>query len=394
MSPTVTDRPVARRPARRRVRNSAQGTLWRESNMKRVAFCGRFPSDRTGVVTLKLTGTPGTPEARAGFGGLQTCGSTWACPVCSESIQAVRQAEVAGAIETWQVGGGSVLFGTLTLRHNRGHGLAELWDAIGPAWNRTTSGAGVAWDGSKKVGGEVGDRARFGIAGIIRLVETKVGVNGWHPHIHFLIFTEDALQAAGVRDLEGRLFGRWEAALAKKGLSVLRSVGIDLRPVTVGDGGLGDYFAKATYRADETTAAAAAYEVTGSVTKRAGKGGRTPFDLLSDVVEHGDADALDLWHEWERASLGRRQLTWSHGFRARLAEMAAAQASAAAALLAEERTDEQIVEDDSLAGTVVYSWGREAWNLGGWAYRKSDLLEAAEEGTLRQLLARRGEPPG
>jgi len=36
------------------------------------------------------------------------------------------------------------------------------------------------------------------------------------------------------------------------------------------------------------------------------------------VIDQGDADALDRWHEFQRASKGRRQLTWSKGLRERL----------------------------------------------------------------------------
>ena len=111
--------------------------------------------------------------------------------------------------------------------------------------------------------------------------------------MHALLFLEHELETEQVWDLRGRLFGRWENALKTKGLSVLPEYGIDLRPVTSGNG-IADYFAKNTYG---VTPGRAAYEVTGSHSKRLGKGGLTPFQLLQHMVETGDAryhkEALD-----------------------------------------------------------------------------------------------------
>lgn len=374
---TVATDPDVRRLSARRGRYEAQRVLWRETKLQRVAYCGRIVSDRAAGVGIKVSGRVGTGDARAGFSGLQTCGSVWACPVCSEKINAHRQQELDEGICRWLAGGGAVLFGTLTLRHNRGHRLAELWDAIGPAWNRTTSGAGVAWNGGRS---ELGDRSRFGIRGYVRVVEVKHGENGWHPHVHFLLFLDRELPEKSVRDLEGRMFGRWETALAKRGLSVIQSVGIDLRPVVAGDG-LADYFTKATY----STPGAAAYEVTGSHSKQRGKGGRTPFQILADVVAIGDADDLDLWHEWEQASKRRRQLTWSRGLRALLA-------------LDQELTDEEVAEQE-LDGDVVWTFTPEEWKAGHWPLLRVELLEAAEAGFLAAYIAdavkhrRWGDPP-
>ena len=36
--------------------------------------------------------------------------------------------------------------------------------------------------------------------------------------------------------------------------------------------------------------------------------------MLAEAVE-GLTDEVDLWHEWERASQGRRQMVWSTGRR-------------------------------------------------------------------------------
>lgn len=383
--PTVADPAEVRRVSARVARFDAQKILWRESTLQRVAFCGRFAYDNDAGISVKASGSVVDGTRRAGFGGLQTCGSTWACPVCSAVIAAERQGEIAAGINAWEAGGGSVIFGTLTMRHNKGHSLNALWDAVSEAWNRTTSGAGVPWNGGSN---ELGDKARFGIAGILRLVEVKHGVHGWHVHIHFLAFVRVPLTVQQLEDLRSRLYGRWEAALARRGFSVVEGVGIDLRP-TVGTK-LGDYFTKSTYVGVRTvTAAAAAYEVTGSGTKQAGKGGRSPFDILRDVVSIGLLDDLELWTEWEKGSKGRRQLTWTRGLRDLLR-------------LDVERTDAELVDEDH--GGDVLEWLHADWRDLRLAHHRAHLLGLAEADDTgealvtwlnqRQAAFADGAPPG
>ena len=52
-----------------------------------------------------------------------------------------------------------------------------------------------------------------------------------------------------------------------------------------------------------------------------------------DGVIDGDPHETRLWHEFERASRGRRQMTWSKGLRDLLG-------------LNDERTDESVAEDE------------------------------------------------
>src|SRR3954453_21800203 len=76
--------------------------------------------------------------------------------------------------------------------------------------------------------------------------------------------------------------------------------GGDVRMASLGTDKLSAYFTKL------------AREVTYSHTKES-RGGRSPFGIVTDGLRTGDADDLALWAEWEQASFGRRQLTWSLG---------------------------------------------------------------------------------
>lgn len=118
---------------RRRIRFGARAALWQASSLKAVRSCGRLiASDVPGVadgapreVSVRLS--PGERPV-AGFEGLATCGSVWACPRCSAVIAAERAAAMGEAIRACLDAGGAVYLLTLTLRHQSGDKLAELWD--------------------------------------------------------------------------------------------------------------------------------------------------------------------------------------------------------------------------------------------------------------------------
>ena len=62
----------------------------------------------------------------ASYGGLQTCGSVWQCPVCAAKISERRRVEVLAAITAWKAQGGTVNMLTLTCPHQRTDKLADL----------------------------------------------------------------------------------------------------------------------------------------------------------------------------------------------------------------------------------------------------------------------------
>ena len=343
--------------SRRGDRFSARRVLWAESSIKRVRSCGHHGVMPDGNVAVKLTGTG--PDRRAGFSGVATCGSTWACPVCSQKIASQRALDLSAAVAAWQapVFGpqhknfksprGQVLMVTLTMRHKRKQALADLWDSLSHAWGKVTSGSGWKNDQAEygsviprvvKTGERKGETLNENRIGFARVVETTHGANGWHVHIHALLFVGDRVTEKDAVRLADSMFGRWVPALTSKGLTAPSlDHGVDVKLVSAaGDpGALGKYFAKNVYSA----AHKAGWEVAGGSGKKAGFGNRTPFQMLADIVAVGDADDLARWWEWEEASHNRRQLTWSAGLREFLA-------------LGTEKTDAEISEED-LGGDVV-----------------------------------------
>ncbi|GAA4872200.1 hypothetical protein GCM10023203_22290 [Actinomycetospora straminea] len=311
------------------------------TTLRRVRNCGT-PLDPDGGVTLAVT-TNTDGSRSAGYSGLASCGSVWACPQCAAKIATRRADELSKVMRAVDEAGGSAFLLTLTMRHARGDrlGLSKeerarlrcleenrslyeaananhwdfdereaeaeaieeqtlrhargCWDVLSDAWARVTSGG--VWQADQKLFG--------GLLGWARVVEVTDGDNGWHVHIHALLcFGEQVSAELVAASVGARMFTRWRAALERKGFDASEEHGWDLRRVQLGDGDLADYFTKI------------AHEVTGSHRKEGRRaGGRTPMQLLADAVDTSEESALARWWEWEQASEGRRQLTWSIGAR-------------------------------------------------------------------------------
>lgn len=296
------------REKRYRVRNEVR----RVTTLDRLKKCGHTPIDKGGVV-VRSTFTNTGP--RAGYSGLSTCGSVWACPVCSAKISAQRAEDIKQVLKTAQKRGYSVAMVTLTVRHHAGHTLKEVWDAVSTGWKSVTTGSG--W---------LSDQLRFKIKGWVKAVEVTHGKNGWHVHVHtLLIFKGKELEA---NLLGARIFKRWQKGLSKKGFTAEVAHGLDVGFAKGGDsaGKLSTYLAK--------TGDMLAQEAALGQFKEARNGNRTPFQIALSFFDTGDMADLALWHEWEKFSHGRRQMGWSKGLRewAQLTEV--------------EKSDEQIASEE------------------------------------------------
>ncbi|GAA4834244.1 hypothetical protein GCM10023201_23120 [Actinomycetospora corticicola] len=383
-------------------------SLRRFTGLRRIRTCGLSTTSESGATLGVVTGSGG--RRSAAYGGLTTCGSVWACPVCAAKIAARRADDLATVMRTVDDLGGSAFLLTLTMRHVRGDRLGltrtersrrkeledrvwsrsiarrngwdvdvdqaasdddELaalvasegcWDVLSYAWRSVTSGAG--WQA---------DSERFGgLLGWARAVEVTHGVNGWHVHIHVLLCFREQVSADLARAALGpRVFGRWSRALGRRGFSASPEHGWDLRRAQLGDGDLADYFTKM------------AHEVTSGHRKEGHRhGGRTPMQLLGDTVETYEAGDMARWWEWESASDGRRQLTWSTGRRD----------LRALAGLGREATDEEIAAEDQDADERI-ALPRETWTRITAQRQETELLAAAEHDGLdgaRTWLTSRG----
>lgn len=154
------------------------------------------------------------------YGGLQVCGSAYACPVCASKINETRAAEIRKAVSDWAASGGICLFVTLTFPHYRSDSLSSLMSCFKGSLTRFRKGA-------------VYDRIKedLGYFNLIRSIEVTWGeANGWHPHSHEIWFVQpDFLQKSNdfageveafiFEDMRFRIFNKWRSAVVASGLS-------------------------------------------------------------------------------------------------------------------------------------------------------------------------------
>jgi hypothetical protein len=263
------------------------------------------------------------PKGYAFTTGLQTCSSVWACPICSFKIRTKRAAEIAAAIAAHRAAGGSVMLLTLTTQHSFGESLDEVWEQVQECWSYITKHYRY-----RKM------RAELGL-GFIRTIEVMHGRNGWHPHLHVLLFSDEPVDPFDTRDTYhniSRVFhDLWVKRMAERhGRDVRSSYGVDLRMVKDDDSqGVGTYCTKAGYE----------------VAMADGKQGRTrtsrhPFAIAYDAVETGDVADINLFREWVQGSHGRHMWSWSNGLRTKLG-------------LGREKSDEELAaEADETVGRI------------------------------------------
>jgi len=343
---------------RRGLRWSYRHWLWEHSSMKSVRSCGRLLM--TDTVDLVVGVRDGVPVGS--WKGLVSCGSPWACPVCTARISDERTRQIGAVLDSVRAGGSLVVMVTFTVRHTRRDALAKVWGGVTAGWGAATSGR--AWN----------DIRTLWKPAYVRALEVTHGENGWHVHIHAAIVIPNVMPLGEVRtmgsvilDMVEGMWTRWDSAATAAGLSPgLRSVGSDWRIITP-DEKIQDYLGK---WGDDVEGWGVAQEL-GLWDAKKGLKGRTPWQILAGVAD-GSAEDLDgdtaLWKEWETVSKGKRRIHTSRGFW-KLADVVV-------------RSDEEIAADvDAQADDVVIlSLGRKDWALVVAARCDWVLLEWAVEG--------------
>lgn len=152
--------------------------------------------------TVQLVEYASTDGRRMALHGVHTCKSP-CCPLCAPKWQRTRSDEIATAIEHHPAGADAVFFATLTMRHNRKMRLSLqhrlLTQAFGNLWSGNAGQKAAALLGGKPESIRAHDR-------------TWSAQRGWHPHIHALLFVDDA-DLVGA-ELAALLDARWPKVLA------------------------------------------------------------------------------------------------------------------------------------------------------------------------------------
>lgn len=223
-------------------------------------------------------------DGRSSFSGLQTCGSVWACPICSQRISETRRQEMNQCL-SWARGEGHHIFMmTLTARHSLGDDLSEQLADMKKALRRMRQRRD--WKAMKSAA----------LVGSVTATEVTHGQHGWHVHFHIILICNEDIQSR-LKSLQNA----WLSSLAAEGLE---GVGKYAFKVDRGDTA-GEYVAKF----------GAAEEITLGQQKKGRNEGRTPFQLLHDFTFDKDVRAGQMFKEFAETFKGTRQLIWSDGLR-------------------------------------------------------------------------------
>ncbi len=323
---------------------AAQAGGWEDVPGRRQAGCGRSTID--GSVRIRATINDNGPTAYPE--GVQSCGSVWNCPVCSAKIRARRSLEVELAAVRHVAEGGTLAMLTLTVRHDRSQSLLELVEAVRSSWRKVQRHRRWA-------------KLRPELVGTITALEVTHGPNGWHPHLHLLLFLRPGADGL-VDELEQWMPATWMATVGtmleaapdlEHGVHVMKLGATSAR-----------YVAKI---ADETTRA----DLKGDAT--------SPFSLL-DGVGDGDVEGVARWLEYSTTMKGRRAIVWSNGLRAELLPDV------------EDLTDEELAAQE-LDGQVLEELEARTWWQLAMTRTASGVVRAVDH--LEQWEGRlRAEKPG
>ena len=350
---TLPDARFLRREKNAKIR----GTVRRITQLPRVRKCGHTVRRASGVgVVADLNQDPA--KRISGFRGLYSCASVWACPRCSAVIGIQRAKDVRGALEKWRNEGsnipkgrlvpvegpalfedffdketgeeiepkrkkkmlmeniwhepGDAAFLTLTIRHRRKDKLVDLWETISTAWEKLTRGNSIL---------------KRRVPAYIRAAELTHGKNGWHLHLHVLLFVEKGW-GDDLAEVRESIFQSWISIVHSLNFTVTPK-GLDLRMLSNTEDEEAVIDRMAQYITKESATWDVAQELTAAQLKKATGKNLSMHQILAvlhAVVTDIDTGYTDeeitylraVYMEFELSSHGKRQLTWSSGAKAGL----------------------------------------------------------------------------
>jgi len=265
----------------------------------RTRHCHAARAFQAETISIRIPKDPS--KKKASLAGVQTCGSVWACPVCSKRIATQRGAEISRTIDYMTEAGNVAIMVTNTARHGHEYTLKIFKDKFKAAHRRFVQSR--RWRGLK---------AQFNIQHSIKAVEGTWGIeNGWHYHQHAILFlSADALKVAGDEAFqlwieEARQL--WLECLQKEGLDGIGEIAFDVQA---------DHEIKKTYLAKlglQEETASLDHELSAGHNKTSG--GAKIWQLLEKSWQ-GDSQASALYQEWVEAMSGDNWITFSHGLKA------------------------------------------------------------------------------
>lgn len=316
----------------------------RSGNPHRTRLCHAHRTYNADAITIALTSSD-IHNSQASFGGLQTCGSIWACPVCAAREAVKKGEEVLKALELAKRENWQPVMVALTARHNVAMRLEGFKNQFKAAWNMFSSHR--RWKMFKKI---------YGVQHEIVNRELTYGDNGWHYHMHLLLFLDFGLMdAAAAANLQEMLEALWMSCLEAKGLDGIPSIAAKVSS----HGNVGqNYLTKIGLTISESNGKLE-YEMTSSETKS----GKSIWDILRHAY-YGDEKSAALYIEFVEAMQDTNFLTFSHGLKALIEDIELP--------VQEAKTNAETKEDWA---EISPYW----WNIVRRSYAMGKLLELAAE---------------
>jgi hypothetical protein len=269
------------------------------------------------------------------FKGLETCSSVWLCPVCSKKIGSYRASEVTRALDELVAMDYKPFLITSTVRHSRDHALEDTLDAV-------VKGVGYVMTHRRF-------KTAFKDTLYIRALEvTYSDANGFHPHVHILMFIKkDQCNSGTEQKLKDIYFDLVQDYFTKNDLDASYERGVDVKESFTS----AEYLAKFGHESDWR----AGQELTLNMYK--------PNHPFSIATTHPDK-----FLEYAEVTLGRAQLIVSKNLRKVLPWIL-------------RKTDEEVVKEEAedFVQTVVVTFKRKDWRTLQQLEVLDHILKLAQE---------------
>lgn len=348
--------------------------VWRvvgdDDEFRSLRLCGlgvRPHADGGRSVELRRT----KDGAKAAAIGTVSCGSPWACSVCSARVREKRRVGLHRLVQAGTERGYRWVFFTGTLRHRRGQGPRQQRAALEACWKAITTGKQAQ---ARKESGAV--------LGTVRSIEMQLdGPAGPHGHVHGLVLvagdvSDDDLSVA--MDAMGKRWSSW-AERKMDGLRPSDAHGWHWEVARSAAEAM-DYATKSIDGAGWTVA----HEVARGDVKTGKEGSRTPMEMLRAAIDEvevtGDLGAMMRMADFARATRGMRAIVVSRSLTQILGDVL------------DERTDQELADEVEELGDeweTVLTVSGEAWAHAVRAFGTVALLNAARAGeqSCRSLFA-------
>lgn len=316
---------------RKTIRYKRLRNIQRVTGMSRISRCHKaikYGHDSVDIVARSYAGG----DQSVSVLNVIRCGSVWACSVCSHVQAMAERSAISQAVTNAQAIGWTVWFLTTTIAHDHDTSLADEMQQVADARRSWRNRA--AWKSAAK---------EAGYRGSIRVLEITLGENGWHLHVHELLFCE---KRTDMWKTDGGMRA-WSKACLDAGVKPISEDAQFCRQVRPG------------HDANYMTKWSISDELTDPQQQKLSPN-YTVWEL-ADRAAAGDQYCLFKWHEYEEATFGRKRVYWSADLKTLLT------------------IEEQPKEDEIVSEEQIISISRNTWYRMTICGAHLDLLERLEE---------------